>query len=125
MTDQRLQTLLYYFNQEPPSNRGLQFRFQLCGLEEEGVPDIIFMMRDDVAVGVFSQMSGHGSDNTFPKMYGHVRVSGPAFKKVPDVEKKPVIMNTEMYNLFCSVLGRALTPIHGEIKFKFYFQFKM
>ena len=63
------------------------------------------MMSDDVAVGVYSQMSGHGFDNTFPKMYGHVRVSGPAFKEVPEVEKKPVIMNTEMYNLFCSILG--------------------
>lgn len=82
----------------------LDSRFQLCGLEEV-VPDIIFMMSDDVAVGVYSQMSGHGFDNTFPKMYGHVRVSGPAFKEVPEVEKKPVIMNTEMYNLFCSILG--------------------
>ena len=38
-------------------------------------------------------------------MYGHVRVSGPGFKKVPGVEKKPLIMNTELYNLFCSLLG--------------------
>ena len=29
-------------------------------MEDEGVPDIYFMMRDDVAIGVYSQMSGHG-----------------------------------------------------------------
>jgi hypothetical protein len=38
-------------------------------------------------------------------MYAHVRVSGPGFKKVAGVENKPIIMNTELYNLFCSLLG--------------------
>ena len=36
------------------------FRLQLCGLKDEGLPDIMFMMRDDVAVKVYNQMSGHG-----------------------------------------------------------------
>jgi hypothetical protein len=31
-------------------------------MEGEGLPDILFKMKDDVAMGVFSQMSGHGLD---------------------------------------------------------------
>lgn len=50
-------------------------------------------------------------DNTYKKMFAHVRVSGPAFKKVPEVENIPVIMNTEMYNLYCSLLGSFLSAV--------------
>ena len=41
-------------------------------------------------------------------MYGHVRVSGPEFKEVSDADDVldgPIRMNTELYNLFCSLLG--------------------
>ena len=42
-------------------------------------------------------------DNTYPDMYGQVRVRGPAFKDNPS--PPPLHSNTELYNLFCSLLG--------------------
>ena len=86
----------------------LDNRFQMCGLEGEGLPDIIFMGDDGVVVSSWAwdnPSGGHGYDNTFPKMYAHARVSGPGFREVPGVEDRPLKKTTELYNLFCSLLG--------------------
>ena len=47
-------------------------------------------------------------DNSFTNMFGHVRVSGPGFRKIPFVENFNATMNTELYNLFSSLLGYPL-----------------
>lgn len=93
-------------------------RLQMCGSAGEGLPEILFLLEDEYAVDTNTVKSGHGYDNDYSSMFGQVRVSGPAFTSFDNsVEDGAALeedgtavtvdttINTELYNLFCSLLG--------------------
>ncbi|KAL5259955.1 hypothetical protein ACHWQZ_G010165 [Mnemiopsis leidyi] len=94
----------------------LPTRYKFCGLERRGLPEIVLMVDKGVMIrNKFPSFfkSGHGYDNTLSEMRGLLRVLGPGFKNretlrhvtSDHVTSEHVIMNTELYNLFCSLLG--------------------
>ncbi|XP_063680265.1 ectonucleotide pyrophosphatase/phosphodiesterase family member 3-like [Bolinopsis microptera] len=99
----------------------LPSRFNLCGLEKEGLPEIVLMVDNEAMVQnqyPSHFKSGHGYDNELPEMQGHVRVHGPGFNEKAKTGHMTdhVVMNTELYNLFCSLLRIHPADNTGNLK---------
>ena len=50
-------------------------------------------------------------DNEYTSMLSQLRVYGPAFKKHPIIDEMNYSMVTEVYNLFCTLLGKLLSVL--------------